>query len=298
MANLQRILLALSLEHWQISAQHGTIGSGSIAGVKLFMLTFVKLGGSLITDKRSAEHFNAETMRRAAHEIAQACAARPTLQVLIGHGSGSFGHVAAQKYGTAQGVSTAADWRGFGEVATVARRLNALVADALHEAALPIFGIQPSASALCLDGELTTLVIEPLRSALAHGLIPLVYGDVALDEVRGGTIISTETIFFYLAKRLQPTQIFLLGEVEGVYDANGVVIPHITPTNFEQIADALGGSHGTDVTGGMASKVRAMLTLAQQVAGLQIRIFGGTQPGQLQSALMDENTFGTLISDQ
>jgi len=30
---------------------------------------------------------------------------------------------------------------------------------------------------------------------LSHSLTPLVYGDVALDEVRGCTIISTEQIF-------------------------------------------------------------------------------------------------------
>ena len=140
------------------------------------------------------------------------------------------------------------------------------------------------------------MAIAPIIGALDHNLIPLVYGDVAFDTVRGGTIISTETIFLYLATRLRPSRIMLLGEVEGVYDANGAIIPHIHPQNFEMAAAALGGSHGTDVTGGMASKVRQMLELAALVPGLEVRIFGGTTPGQIVGALTGQIEPGTLIT--
>ncbi|MCS6871858.1 MAG: isopentenyl phosphate kinase [Anaerolineae bacterium] len=260
------------------------------------MLTFVKLGGSLITDKRGEQAYRAEIMARTAAEIAQAYT--PERPLLIGHGSGSFGHVVAQKYGTAQGVRTASEWRGFAEVSLVARRLNGLVLEALSAAGLPILGFQPSASARCYDGKLISMESELISRALAHGLIPLVYGDVAFDDVRGGTIISTETIFFYLAERLQPTRILLLGETEGVYDADGRVIPHITPQNFPQIAAALGGASGADVTGGMAAKVQAMLALVERVAGLQVQIMSGTEAGQVAAALRGDPSLGTRISAQ
>ncbi len=262
------------------------------------MLTFLKLGGSFITDKRIAGHFQAETVRRTAREIAAACAANLELQLVIGHGSGSFGHVAAQKYGTANGVYTPTDWRGFAEVATAARALNALVMDALHAANLPVFGLQPSASATCHSGELQSLELIPIRAALDHGLIPVIYGDVALDDVRGGVIVSTEALFFFLAERLQPARIFLLGEVEGVYGADGAIIPRITPQTFEKIASALGGSHGTDVTGGMAGKVQTMLALVARIPDLQICICGGTQLGQIRRYLtmgLNDELPGTMI---
>ncbi len=261
-------------------------------------LTFVKLGGSFITDKRAAESFHAEATARAAREMAAACANDPNLRLLIGHGSGSFGHTAAERYGTMRGVRTKADWRGFAEVALAARKLNNLVTEALHAAGLPIVSIQPSASARCFDGHLARMDDKAIKSTLKHGLTPLVYGDVAFDTLRGGTIISTEAIFFYLAERLHPTRIFLLGEVEGVYDVHGAIIPRITTGNFESIAGALGGSHGTDVTGGMASKVRTMLTLTERVPHLQIRIFGGTAPGTLEAALRGESAPGTLIESE
>ena len=258
-------------------------------------LTFLKLGGSLITDKRAAGHFHAETTRRAADEIAAVLHSRPDQHLLIGHGSGSFGHVAAQQYGTANGVYTDVDWRGFAEVATAARALNALVMTTLHAAGLPVFGVQPSASVLAQNGRLVQMAIEPIRGALAHALVPVVFGDVAFDKLRGGTIISTETVFFYLAEQLRPTRILLLGEVEGVYDQTEAIIPLITPENFTDIEAALGGSHGTDVTGGMASKVRTMLALAERVSGLEIVICGGSRPGQLTAVLNGEPA-GTLIT--
>jgi len=259
------------------------------------MLTFLKLGGSLITDKRENQHFRAEVMRRAAQEIAGALAAEPTLKLLIGHGSGSFGHVAAQKYGTVHGVQSADQWRGFAEVSIVARRLNVMVIEALHEAGLPIFGVQPSASVHCANGKIESMELTPIHAALEHGLIPVVHGDVAIDTLLGGTIISTEAIFGFLAEHLRPTRIMLIGEVEGVYDAHRRVIPCITPQTLPTITDALGDSHGPDVTGGMAAKVRDMVGLVERLPDLQVRIFGGTLPGQVESALLGRATPGTLI---
>lgn len=258
------------------------------------MLIFLKLGGSLITDKQVAGHFRPEAMRQAAQEIAAALTDRPDLRVLIGHGSGSFGHVAAQKYGTVEGVHTAANWRGFAEVSTVARALNTLVLPELQAAGLPVLPLQPSASAQCRNGILESLAVTPIQTALDHALIPLIYGDVAIDSVRGGTIVSTEALFFYLARQLRPDRIILLGEVEGVYDVAGSVIPRITPDNYTAIAQALGGSRGTDVTGGMASKVRSMLNLVERIPGLECIICGGTAPGQIRAVLNGES-LGTTI---
>ena len=167
----------------------------------------------------------------------------------------------ARQYGTRDGVRSPAAWRGYAEVARVAAELNRLVVDALWEAGVPALRIQPSASARCRDGELLALDDRPLIAALEHGLAPVVHGDVALDDVRGGTIISTEEIFGWLAPRLRPQRVVLVGEVAGVLTADpssgakGEVIAEITPATLPLLAEALGGSRGVDVTGGMVAKV-------------------------------------------
>lgn len=261
--------------------------------------TFLKLGGSLITDKTCAYTAHHQVIARLADEVRHALDATPELPLLIGHGSGSFGHWAAKPYGTRQGVETPAQWRGYAEVATAAARLNRIVADAFHGAGVPILSVQPSASARCHDGAIEYLDTHPIHVALARGLVPVVHGDVALDNVRGGTIISTEDIFLFLAEELCPARILLLGEVAGVLGPNGDVIPRITPLNLPDLHGALTGSTGVDVTGGMVDKVTRMVRLVQQHPKINVHIFGGNESGLLTRALLDADLHvGTHITAQ
>lgn len=251
-------------------------------------LTFLKLGGSLITDKTRAQTPRLDVIARLADEIAAARQTRPDLRLLLGHGSGSFGHSLAARYGTRAGVRTGEQWRGFAEVSAAAAQLNRIVADALIRAGVPALSLQPSASARCRDGQIVALSVTSILSALDRGLIPLVYGDVAFDEVRGGTIISTEDIFKFLAAHLRLTRILLAGIETGVYSDwpdGRSVIPEIGPSDFERLRLALRGSESTDVTGGMESKVVEMLALARSVPGLTIQVFSGERPGAIAQAL-------------
>lgn len=262
---------------------------------------FLKLGGALITDKTRAYTAKHETIARLAHEVAQALEATPDLSLLIGHGSGSFGHWAAEPYGTREGVRTSAQWRGYAEVATAAARLNRIVVDAFLEAGIPILSLQPSASARCQDGELKYLDTYPIHRALSLGLVPLVYGDVAMDEMRGGTIISTEDIFLYLAEELHPSRVLLLSKVRGVLDTTGDLIPSITPESYPTWREALAGSAGVDVTGGMVDKVTRMVELVQRQPELSVHILSGARPGALTRALLTEENdkvSGTQITAQ
>lgn len=258
------------------------------------MATLLKLGGSLITDKLTPRTPRAEVLARLMSEIAEARAAQPDLHIVLGHGSGSFGHVEAKRYGTRNGVHTPEQWRGLAEVQYAAGLLNRLVTDAAHAAGLPIINFPPSASVRCHAGRIETMALAPIRAALEHDLIPLVFGDVAMDDERGGTIVSTEDVFRYLAPHLQPERILLAGHDAGVLThwPDGDVIPEITST---EALNGLTGSHAADVTGGMASKVREMLALARQVPEVEIRIFSGDTLGLVRAALTGAARPGTLI---
>ncbi len=257
-------------------------------------MLFLKLGGSLITDKSTPRTPRPQTLARLMGEVAAARAARPDLQIVLGHGSGSFGHVEARKHGTRDGVRTPDQWRGFAEVQWAAGRLNRLVVDAAREAGLPVVNCPPSASAVCRDGVIESLALEPIRAALDHGLVPLVFGDVALDAVRGGTIVSTEDVFRFLAARLRPGRILLAGRERGVLTRwpDGEVIPQLTAA---QAFSGAGGSHAADVTGGMAGKVREAQAMIAEAPGGEALIFSGDQPGLVQRALLGDEVEGTKI---
>jgi len=258
------------------------------------MHKMIKLGGSLITDKLVEQSFRADVMSRIAHEIA---AALPSLTqpLIIGHGSGSFGHFAAKRHDTIHGVQSAEQWRGFAEVAFVASQLNNLVAQQLWREGVPVMRFQSSVALTSNDGVPQDMPLDNIRQALKNGLVPLVYGDVGFDTTRGGTIISTESLFTYLAESLEVSEIFLVGEVAGVLDDNGVVIPLITPETFGQAQGVIKGSRGTDVTGGMLTKVTDMVALVQSRPGMTIHILDGLTEGVLQNALMDKPTLKTTI---
>jgi isopentenyl phosphate kinase len=168
-------------------------------------LQFLKLGGSLITEKDKPHTARPQVIRRLAGEIAQARRDNPALQLVLGHGSGSFGHVPAQKYGTRSGVRTPEEWQGFVQVWREASALNRLVVEALAEAGLPAFFLLRQPGGCRWPGlDWDTPLIR-----LQVGLLPVVYGDVVFDTVRGGTILSTEDLFEHLARQLRPTRLLL-----------------------------------------------------------------------------------------
>lgn len=259
------------------------------------MITFLKLGGSLITDKRQRRTYRPDVMQRLAGEIQQALTNKPDLQLVIGHGSGSFGHFEANEHNTIAGVQTPAQWHGFAHVAAAAAALSQMVTETLLDAGVPAFRMQPSASVIAENGVISRMAVEPIERSLHARLIPLVHGDVALDTMRGGTITSTETVFTFLATNLPVTRIILLGEVDGVYDQQQAVIPRITPKNFAGFRAALGGSDGVDVTGGMLTKVEDMLQLATNPPYPVVQIANGLQPGLLRDALLDVEVLSTKI---
>jgi len=251
-------------------------------------LYFVKLGGSLITDKDTPNTARLPILQRLAEEIAAARNARPDLEILIGHGSGSFGHVAAKKHGTRAGVQSSAAWRGFAEVWQTARTLNQIVIESLSQAGLPVIAFPPSACVLARAGSVLHWDVSLIRRALQAGLVPVIQGDVAFDETLGGTILSTEDLFFYLAPILQPDRILLTGIEPGIwadFPARTQLITNLTPQTLPALRQQLHGSASTDVTGGMEAKVERMMSLLQAPGKLQIAIFSGLQPGLLTQAL-------------
>lgn len=260
-------------------------------------MLFLKLGGSLLTDKTGVEALRQDVLARVAEDIASARAADASLRLVLGHGSGSFGHVAAAQYGTRNGAATPEQWRGFAIVSDAAARLNRAVVAALLAAGVPAVSFPPSAAVRCRDGQIVSQTLAaPVTAALAAGLIPVIYGDVAFDETRGGTIVSTEEVMMSLATDLSPAWLLLAGETAGVYDAAGDVIPAITPETLAAVLPALGGSRGTDVTGGMAAKVVQMLDLTAAQPGLRVRIFSGLEAGALAAVLgRPDYTVGTVL---
>jgi len=256
----------------------------------------IKLGGSLLTDKEGSETPHPERIERLAKEIA---AARATAEgngerIVLGHGSGSFGHVAAAGAGLGKGPLNPSNLAGASRTQERATALHALVVEALRAAGLAPFSLAPGSFLLAKGGVAVERFLSPLAHALQLGLLPVVYGDVVLDRTWGASIASTEAVLSEIASGLPALGIEIsralwLGETDGVYDAAGETIPRLA-----KIEDAaIGAARGTDVTGGMRLRLDTCLALARR--GIPSTILDGRAPGRLAAAIRDEDVPGTRI---
>ena len=90
----------------------------------------------------------------------------------------------------------------------------------------------------------------------------------------------------------------MVGKVEGVCTAdptkneNAEFIKEINKDNWDEIKNYLGGSDGTDVTGGMIHKIEQSVSLAKD--GIEVEIISGMKKGNLKECLLGKRV-GTLI---
>lgn len=261
-------------------------------------LIFLKLGGSLITQKDKPFTENREIIRQIAREIHQARKEK-SFRLLIGNGGGSYPHVPAKKFKTAEGIVNNKSLKGIAEVQDAAARLNRIIVRALLDAGENAISIQPSAVALTKNSRIIEFYTKPLEMLLKKDMIPVVYGDVGLDLKQGCSIISTEELFVFLAKRIRPKKIISVGIVDGVFTDDPVrnpkakFISEITPENYSKIKKMLKGSAGIDVTGGMVQKVKKYLELS--LIGIKSYIINGRVKNRLKEALLGEKVKGTII---
>lgn len=265
----------------------------------------VKFGGSLITDKTGREAARPEVVARLAAEVSgvvKTCDAA----MILGHGSGSFGHSAATDSGWTASDSAPAR-RSIACTQDAAARLHRIVVSALLAAGAAPFSLAPGSLMLSKKGHLAALHAEPLFEALRAGLLPVVFGDVVLDSERRAQIYSTERVFLSLVPALlargHTVRAYWLGDTDGVLDPSGKTIERIDPATapavLEQLRAGSGRGAGTvdesarrDVTGGMRHRLESALRLAR--LGVPSWILSGEQ-GRLTRAVAGEAVAGTLV---
>jgi isopentenyl phosphate kinase len=253
--------------------------------------TVLKLGGSVVTRKGESETADREALAAAADAVAAAVGtaadgpiADPTdpPALVVVHGGGSFGHPAA----AARGVGGDDGTRDAAVVAAVhaaMTRLSEAVCGALRDRNVPAVPVRPLSFAV-RDGDGGLDVgATAVRSLRAEGFLPVAHGDVVGHAGRGASVSSGDALAVALAAAVDADRIGVCATTP-VRDAAGRPVDRIDA--YDEVADALGGSDATDVTGGMAAKVRALLA-----AGRPAAVFAPDELG----AFLDGDWPGTRI---
>lgn len=258
-------------------------------------VVLVKLGGSIITDKTKPYISRPENIEQAARSISKVD--RDVASLIIGTGAGSFGHYPAQKYGLDKGVSTKEGLLGFSLTQSRVTALNNLIVESLIVNSVPAVPIHPSSVMQTVDGRVSDFHLDALLGFLDIGLVPVVHGDIVMDESRGGAIVSTETVFEELCKRLPEESwniqsVVYISTDKGLVGGSGEPIEKLDLKDSESF-DLETGAEGYDVTGGMKTKLEHSSRIAR--LGIPVYILGYRDIDKLSKIVSGEH-FGTLIS--
>ena len=243
------------------------------------MTVVLKLGGSVVTEKDEPETVDTSRLGSAADAVAES-----DEDLVVVHGGGSFGHHHAAEYGVSTTDGTH-DPAGVGAIHGAMKRLNDAVVAALTERGVPAVPVHPfSAASRDAEGQLT-LPTAQVRTLLGEGFVPVLHGDLVAHEGEGATVLSGDELVVELAPAVDADRVGVCSTVPGVLDGDGEVVDRIDA--FEDVAAALGDSESTDVSGGMAGKVRALLALSSPA-----HVFGPDALGEFLAGESPGTTVG------
>lgn len=262
-------------------------------------LILIKLGGSVITDKTKPFTARPLVIRRLAREIKKARKklGKDTL-FLIGHGGGSFPHVPAAKYQTQKGLINKDSVKGLSLTADAAIRIDRILIKEFLKVGLPAISFAPLSFFYARKNARQEHMLSHIRKCFDIGVLPVVYGDVIMDEKEGFCIFSAEKTLAILARELTGSykieKFIEVGDTDGVYGKDGKTIPEITAKNFSKVKRLITGSKSTDVTGGMIHKVKESLSLVKDIKTPTVLINGNIKDNLLK-VLLGRRVLATII---
>ena len=263
-------------------------------------MIILKIGGSILTNKDAPEsEVDNISLKRIAGEIKQSLDLSPK-ELIIVHGAGSFGHPPAQKYQIGKEFSPEEYPQkrlGFCEIQNAVKTLNMLICEAFIEEGLPVIAIPASAFITASSKRITHGNLDLFKEYLSKGFIPVIYGDVVLDDELEFCVISGDQLIQYLAMNLNPEKVVLGTDVDGVYNKNPKT--HDDAIFYEKFSsiedlDTFEGTTNVDVTGGMVGKIKELLYLAD--LGIESKIINAEIENNIYKVLENENVKGTVIS--
>ncbi len=261
-------------------------------------LVLLKVGGSVLTDKKKAFTENKKAINRISKEIRKGYDSKRMRLILI-HGAGSFGHHMVHKNKIHKGIRNSKQLVDFAQTQTAQNKFNAVITESLQNHKIPAIPILASSTAVMHNIRLKHMCLDSVKELLKIGMIPVLYGVPAVDTKQKCSILSGDMIMSWIGKELRPDKIIHATDVDGIYTANpkrskkAKLIAEITLNDWKKIKKGLTGSSSTDVTGGMMLKVSEMIKLAKM--GISSQFINANKAGNVEKALKGKKVKGTLI---
>lgn len=227
-------------------------------------LLFIKLGGSLISDKTKINKPRDSEIKKICSQIKEL--QRDYLLILF-TGAGGFGHPVAKKYENNLE-------EGEMEIREACKRLSRIVVDAIiNYGGLKAVSISPSDVATYKNGKMAKLLYGYIAKLLEEDIIPVFHADLVDDEKSGISILSMDKFLVDMAiylkeKGVKIDRAVFIGSTPvttpEVGDRPVRIVQKITKKSFFENQKIFYQGKGVDVSGGMKYKVEQCLRLADE----------------------------------
>lgn len=262
------------------------------------MLTVLKLGGALLTDKSRPDSLRAELLTRIAREI-RSCMDDGLLDDLIlVHGVGSYGHIPVLQHQLHRGFQSPDQLLPFSKTQSQVMFLRSAIVAALQDAGVPTVLMLPSSSMTAENFHIRQQCFEPVAGFLRIGMTPVLGGDVLADAAAGFSIYGGDAISVDLAQHFKADRLLFATDVDGVFSMDPRKNPdarRISQLSLGRLdAIALTGRE-LDVSGAMAGKLKEIYRAKDRIrADMDVRLFSMMSENRLRAALTGE-AVGTKI---
>lgn len=260
-------------------------------------LLVIKAGGSIITNKNSQQpELRHEIVTHISEQI-KIIIDHGDYQIILVHGAGSFGHPLAKKYHLGQGFVQEQARFGFAETVNKMLELNQQIVAKFLEMQIKAISLPPHSFIWAKSKSAFSLDTRLLEKYLIENFTPILFGDMILDEVKGCSILSGDTLVGLLAKKLQAKKVIFLSDVDGVFNHNPKFdktakrIPFINDTNLKRVIVSLQTSNKTDTTGEMRGKI---LAIKNHLKNIEVYIASGFEKNVLKK-IIDGGQGGTKL---
>ena len=255
-------------------------------------MNIIKIGGSVITDKKKKFTFRQKTVDNLSKQIKKA-----DKEIILVHGAGSFGHILAKKYKLNEGNFNNEQILGFSETLEKVQTLNTYVLRSLQKHDIPAISIPPHATLTLNDHVLEKINLQIYEKYLKRKFLPVTFGDVVLDKKLGFSICSGDLLVEILTEYFKPEKLIFVIDEDGLLTANPKInkkaefIEEIYTKKIEKLTTTL--DNHDDVTGGMKGKLDTISKISK--LGIDTILLNGNKPDRLYKVLIGEETKKTII---
>jgi isopentenyl phosphate kinase len=209
------------------------------------------------------------------------------------HGGGSFGHPVAKEYDIYNGINPDVENQIFGLAKTheVMTQLNSHITKEFLDLNYPAISIQPSSIFNKVNGNISVITTSNIEYLLNLNVLPILYGDIIIDNNNSFSILSGDQIIVKLCSTLKN---FVVKKVIFAIEKDGIFIKDPDRPEFPKLISKIGLDqlgkiqladleNKIDITGGIEGKIENIKEIIQ--LNIPVQIINGLKSDFLYKAL-------------